>query len=84
MGSMLTRDEIDCASGLAMGQASREATAPDVRNRQAAAAYLQASTVTDDPMTRQSLRRRAAALLNPAATSGARPSLARPPIPGLR
>ena len=84
MGSMLKGDEIDRASGLALGQASREATAPDARNRQAAASYLQASTVTDDPMTRQSLRRQAAALLDPSAASGVRTSTARPPFPAPR
>jgi len=84
MGSMLKGDEIDRASGLALGQAPREATAPDVRNRQAAASYLQASVVADDPMTRQSLRRRAAALLDPSAASGVGTSPARPACPVLR
>lgn len=84
MGWMLKGDEVDRAGGLALGQAPREATAPDVRNRQAAASYLQASAVSDDPLARQSLRRRAAALLDPSAASGVRTSPARPPSPVLR
>ncbi len=57
------QDEIDGASGLALRPASSDASAPEVRNRQAAASYLQASTLTDDPVARASLRRLALALL---------------------
>jgi hypothetical protein len=49
MGSMPKRDENDGASGPPHELASREAPAPGVRDRQAAASYLQASTLADDP-----------------------------------
>lgn len=39
--------------------------AKDVRKRQAAAAYLRAARLTDDPAERESLRRKAAELLSP-------------------
>jgi hypothetical protein len=63
MGSTLKRDESDAAGRLLLRQEPPGVPATDVRDRQAAASYLQASALTDDPVTRDSLRRRAAALL---------------------
>jgi len=66
MDRMPERPEADTDGGsildppLPLGAAARIA-----RNRQAAAAYLWAATVTDDPAARQSLRRRAAELISP-------------------
>ncbi len=58
------RDGIEDAVRLALGPASPDGSSLEVRNRQAAASYLQASTETDDPVARASLRRRALALLD--------------------
>ncbi len=63
MGSTLKRDEIVGGRGSKPGQVSPEALASEAQNRQVAASFLQASTLTDDPTMRESLRRRAAALL---------------------
>jgi hypothetical protein len=49
-----------------MGRATRgRGETEEVRARQAAAAFLRAARLTDDPVERESLRRRAAALLAP-------------------
>jgi hypothetical protein len=44
---------------------SQRALAHQVRNRQAAALYLQAATMTDTAVARERLRRRAARLISP-------------------
>jgi hypothetical protein len=59
MGSTLEQHEPDTERVVT----TPESPAAEVRNRQVAASYLQASVLTDDPATRACLRRSAAALL---------------------
>jgi hypothetical protein len=66
--SMARETEIDQADrdgGRLPGGKGGVGPASDVPKRQAAASYLQASTLTADAVTRESLRRRAAGLLAP-------------------
>jgi hypothetical protein len=60
-----THFEADTAAGPLAEATSRCVLAHDVRNRQAAALYLQAATRTDDAVARERLRRHAAWLISP-------------------
>jgi hypothetical protein len=59
------RHDADTDEGPLPDGHARSVNAHELRNRQAAAAYLRAAKLTDDTAERESLRRKAAALLAP-------------------
>ena len=63
MAWMQKLDEAQREGGLPTGEEIQGGQEPELWSRRAAASFLQASELTDDAVTRQSLRRRAAALL---------------------
>lgn len=66
MGLTLKIDDDGTQAGQPAVRDAMGLSTPELASRQAAASYLQASTLARDPATRASLRRHAAALLSPA------------------